>query len=114
MRISGEGYEVTYHAKTAKLTLRGILRLNRVEYAPIVQFLNWIAAMKPALITIDLQELKFLNSSGISVLSKFVIKVRKLKSSKILVLGNSQISWQSKSLKNLRKLMREMRVEFAI
>lgn len=112
MRIRGPDYEVTYDLNTATLTFSGVLRLNRVEYAPIVRLLGGVAGLKPTLITLDLQELKFLNSSGVSVVSKFVIQVRKLKVSQVLVLGSQKISWQRKSLKNLQKLMRHIQVEW--
>ncbi|MEL0588976.1 MAG: hypothetical protein U1O81_07445 [Planktothrix rubescens PR223] len=58
-----------------------------------------------SLITINLQELEFLNSSGINMLSKFVIEVRNKKETKLKVLASKKISWQGKSLKNLTKLM---------
>ncbi len=112
MQIRGPDYEIMYDLDTATLTFRGVLRLNRIEYAPIVRLLSGVAGIKPALITVDLQELKFLNSSGVSVVSKFVIQVRKLKVSQILVLGSKKVSWQRKSLKNLQKLMRGIQVEW--
>ena len=112
MQIRGPDYEVMYDLDSATLTFSGVLRLNRVEYAPIVRLLGGVAGLKPALITVDLQELKFLNSSGVSVVSKFVIQVRKLKVSRVLVLGNKKISWQRKSLKNLQKLMRNIQVRW--
>lgn len=113
MQIKGQGYLVTYHPATATITCKGAFRLRRNEYAPIVRLLNGIAALKPPLIILDLRELQFLNSSGVSVLSKFVIIVRKLKATQMVVLGNRQISWQSRSLRNFQKLMRGLKVEWA-
>ena len=47
------------------------------EYAPIFDLLNNACALKPAQpLTLDLRQLEFLNSSGIAMLSKFVIGVR--------------------------------------
>ncbi|NET54260.1 MAG: hypothetical protein F6K09_38340, partial [Merismopedia sp. SIO2A8] len=60
---------------------------------------------QPKVITLDLKKLEFLNSSGISMLSKFVINVRKKNASQIQVKGSTSIPWQSKSLKNLKRLM---------
>jgi hypothetical protein len=81
------------------------------EYAPIVQLLNELADQEPATITLDLRELEFLNSSGINVISKFVLKVRQKNTSQILVRGSKTIPWQGKSLKNLQRLMPSLQLE---
>lgn len=81
------------------------------EYAPIVDLLNEVTESSPNMITLDLRKLEFLNSSGINIISKFVIKVRQLKNIQITIQGSKQIPWQGKSLKNLQRLMPSMHLE---
>jgi len=61
--------------------------------------------------TIDLRNLVFVNSSGISMLSKFVLSMRKKKGVQLVVLGSNDIPWQGKSLKNLEKLLPGLKLE---
>ena len=106
MEISGETYQINYDAATATITWQGIFRLQGTsEYAPIVALLDQAAATGAPVITLNLTELQFLNSSGINTLSKFVIKVRNQGESQIVVFGNHEYSWQTKSLKNFQRLM---------
>lgn len=53
----------------------------------------------------DLRGLEFLNSSGINVLFRLVIKVREKANMQLIVRGANHVSWQSKSLVNLQRLM---------
>lgn len=106
MEIKTEEYNICYDSETETVNFNGSLRLSGMdEYGPIVQLLNQMAEKEPPQITLDLRELEFLNSSGISMLSKFVIKVRPKKNVTILVLGSKGIPWQGKSLRNLQRLM---------
>ena len=85
---------------------QGSLRLNGTqEFAPIIALLNAVVEGGPTQIILNLQELKFLNSSGINVLSRFVLKVREQASLPLVIQGSKQIPWQGKSLKNLQRLM---------
>jgi hypothetical protein len=65
----------------------------------------------PEVMTIDLKELGFLNSSGISMLSKFVLGLRKNKTVQLVVLGSNEMPWQGKSLKNLQKFLPSLKLE---
>lgn len=106
MEIKNKDYYIWYDASTKTITCQGSFRLSKMEdYAPIVDLLNNVALAQPDKITLDLRQLDFLNSSGINILSKFVIKVRQQKSIQIAVRGTKAILWQEKSLKNLQRLM---------
>ena len=84
----------------------GTMRLSGAEaYQPIMDMLDGVVDAAPENITLDLVSLEFLNSSGINLLARFVIKVRKdISQTKILVKGTTRIPWQSKSLPNLERL----------
>jgi hypothetical protein len=111
--IKTEDYHIGYDAQTAILFCKGSLRLSGMkEYAPVVQFFHQVVEAEPPLLKFNLRGLEFLNSSGINVLSKFIIKVRQKKSVAMLVQGSLSIPWQSKSLKNLRRLMPTLELEW--
>ncbi|MEK0179574.1 MAG: hypothetical protein EAZ78_12555 [Oscillatoriales cyanobacterium] len=112
MEINTQDYSILYDSTTDTVTCCGSFRLSQMEeYAPIVQLLNDVADGEQKTITLDLRKLEFLNSSGINIISKFVIKVRQQKSIQIAVKGSKQIPWQGKSLKNLQRLMPSLRLE---
>jgi hypothetical protein len=58
-----------------------------------------------------LRNLVFVNSSGISMLSKFVLSMRKKTGVQLVVLGSNDMPWQGKSLKNLEKLLPGLKLE---
>ncbi len=106
IEIKAENYAVVYHPETCTIVFAGALRLAGMEeYAPIAKLMSDILDDQPAQFTIDLQALNFLNSSGINMLSKFVIKTRQQAVTHLLVLGSQSIPWQGKSLKNLQRLL---------
>lgn len=112
MEIQTKDYSIEYDRATQTVTCCGSFRLSQMEeYAPIVELLNAVTDSEPNTITLDLRKLEFLNSSGINIVSKFVIKVRQQKNIQILVKGSKQIPWQGKSLKNLQRLMPSLHLE---
>ncbi|MDJ0594923.1 MAG: STAS domain-containing protein [Pleurocapsa sp. MO_226.B13] len=112
MEIKTENYKVAYDEASHNIIFDGSLRLNgSAEYASITELLNNVAQQEPEKIVLDLKELNFLNSSGISVLSKFVINVRRRKNIQMVVIGAKKNPWQGKSLKNLQRLMPSLKLE---
>ena len=113
MQIKTEDYSIDYDSTTTTVICQGSLRLGGMEeYEPIMQILNNVVDSEPPKMTLNLQSLEFLNSSGINVLSKFVIKVRQKGNIQMVVLGSKKIPWQGKSLKNLQRLMPSLQLEF--
>lgn len=111
--IEGEAYRVDYTSETHTLRMEGSLRLSgAADYQPIAQFFEAVVESEPATLVLDLRELQFLNSSGISMLSKFAIGIRKKPGMEIIVKGSATIPWQGKSLKNLQKLLPSLQLEF--
>jgi hypothetical protein len=112
MEIKTDDYQVFYDATNTTFVCQGSLRLNGVEeYSPILDLLNDSIEKEPSKFTLDLQQLKFLNSSGISMLSQFIINVRKKKNIQMIVIGSKDVPWQGKSLKNLQRLMPSLSLE---
>ncbi len=110
--IKTDDYKIDYYEDTKTISFQGSLRLSGMEeYAPIIEMLEGLAEQEPEVITLDLFELDFLNSSGISMLSKFVIKIRQVKNISMVVKGSKKIPWQGKSLKNLQRLMPSLTLE---
>ncbi|PLS69407.1 MAG: hypothetical protein CV045_02285 [Cyanobacteria bacterium M5B4] len=112
MTIQADDYEIQYVPDTNEVIFQGSLRLSGAEeYQPIVDLLEGLIAAQPNHILLDLRALDFLNSSGINVLSKFVINVRKRNTIDVTVKGAKAVPWQSKSLKNLQRLMPSLKLE---
>lgn len=103
--IQGPGYRVWFDAEAATVHFEGTLRLGTAEYEPIAAMLTEVLAARPSAITLRMTELVFLNSSGINTLYKFIIAVRKLGDLAVHVEASSAITWQGKSLPNLRKFL---------
>ncbi len=110
--IKGDDYSVYYDPETMSINFKGDLSLEGAkEYKPIAELLESSTTNEPPEITLNLQELVFLNSSGISMLSKFVLSLRKKKGIQLVVLGSNDVPWQGKSLKNFKKLLPGLRLE---
>lgn len=112
MEVKGENYTVWFDNTQESINFTGSLRLGGMEeYAPILKLLNSVAENSHNNLVLNLQHLEFLNSSGISMLSKFVIEMRKRKVEKVKIIGSNLIPWQGKSLKNLQRLMPSLVLE---
>ena len=104
MKIEGENYLLEADDDSARVTLAGALRLNGLdEYAPVLDALRAGIGEGRAM-TLDVSGLEFLNSSGIAMLSKFVIEARNREGMSLTINGSAGIPWQGKSLKNLQRL----------
>ncbi|NOT17515.1 MAG: hypothetical protein HOP20_05545 [Sulfuriferula sp.] len=110
-QIEGEGYKASIDEAQQILRIEGTLRLNGLgEYVPISAMLSRLLLLG-ATPVLDLTSLGFLNSSGIAVLSKFVIEARTLNLQTLRILGAESVPWQGKSLRNLQRLMPALTLE---
>ncbi len=112
MEIKHDDYQVQFNSKNNTIICAGSFRLTGSEYAPIMDILNAAADAQPLFLIMDLTALKFLNSSGINTLCKFVMRLRKNNISKVNVIGNNEYAWQKKSLANFKKLLPSLELEF--
>jgi hypothetical protein len=112
--IKGDEYSVEYNDGLGTVTVEGTVRLQTAdEYEPINGLLQkaYTAAQKEGLLCLDFRQLRFLNSSGINVISRFVIAARKLDNAGLRIIGNQDIYWQQKSLSNLQKLWPKVQID---
>ncbi|MCH8554611.1 MAG: hypothetical protein LAT76_05595 [Schleiferiaceae bacterium] len=104
--------QLHYDTTNCQVHIAGSMRLpNMQEYDAITQFLKSAAAQCKEHLTIDLSKLNFLNSSGITTLSLFIIHASKTGKPQIKVVGSQDIPWHTKSLSNFKKLWKEVALE---
>ncbi len=113
LEIRAEDYGVSFDPATSTVTLTGSLRLNGpAEYAPIAQLLQDAMEASEPLLTLNVRQLLLLNSSGINMLSSFVLKVRRYPNRQWVIQGSPRVPWQKKSLSNLQRLLPDLVLEF--
>ena len=114
MKIAGESYEVRWEEDRSTVVFKGALRLTGMEeYAPILEMLKATLHQRAETVVLDLRELDFLNSSGITMFSRFVIEARDRVDVQLQFVASEAIPWQARSLKNLQRLMPSLQVEVA-
>jgi hypothetical protein len=112
MEIRGEDYLVNYNSTRNAVEFSGTLRLrDSVEYQNLSDMLQTVYSNAPAELVLDFKNLQFLNSSGINTISKFIINARKSEGVQIKIIGNNEVSWQQKSLRNLQKLWASVQIQ---
>lgn len=104
--IQGESFEIRREENNNMVVFKGSLRLSGMEdYAPILEMLKGTLIDPPTPIILDLRELDFLNSSGITMLSRFVIEARDQTGINLYFFISQAIAWHARSLRNLQRLM---------
>lgn len=104
--INGESFEIRLEDGNSTVCFKGALRLSGMEdYAPILDLLKETLIHPAAPIVLDLRELDFLNSSGITMFSRFVIEARDRAGIHLQILASEAVPWHARSLKNLQRLM---------
>lgn len=115
MEIKTEEYRVVsiVDYQTIRIIFEGELQLPNIdEYEPIAELLNQIVITAPSQLILDLRQLRSLNSSGIIVLATFVIDIGEQEAIDMIVQGSPEITWQVKALKNFRRLMPQLQLEW--
>lgn len=109
--LQTDDYSLIFEPDQSIVRCSGFLRLEGVaEYQPLMDLLLAALVVSPALV-LNLEELEFLNSSGISMLSMFVVKIRERNDVTLTLRGSAKILWQTKSLRNLQRLMPALKLE---
>lgn len=115
MNVVAEDYSLDFSEANFTICFKGALRLSSMRaYEVVKDFLHRVADKVPkgARLTLDVTGLQFLNSSGITTLSMFVIAMRESKKCQLAIKGSRGVAWQYKSLGNFKRLWNE--VELAI
>ena len=113
LEIKGEGYHIHYDGNSRTIHLRGKIRLRGMEeYTKIITFLDRILQEEDQILTLDIRNLELLNSSGINMLSKFFISIRKQKNSEVSIIASQSMMWQVKLVKNLKRLIPKLSFDF--
>jgi len=109
LELKEEKYQVQFHPQTGILNFSGSFMLAGVDgYKPILELCHRAAESAEGHLTLDLRNLKFLNSSGINMMAKFVVNLRNDSALKLTIHGTNSLVWQTKLVKNLQRLMPEM------
>jgi hypothetical protein len=109
--INGESFEIRLDEDNPTVFFKGALRLSGTEdYAPILEMLKETLINPSGPIVLDLRELDFLNSSGITMISRFVIEARDRAGINLHVLASETVPWHARSLKNLQRLMPSLNI----
>ena len=112
MEIRGEDFVITYSETSNAVEFFGTLRLrDSSDYRPLTEMLETAHRNAKDVLTLDFRNLQFLNSAGINTVSRFVITARTKDTVLLRVVGNNEISWQQKSLRNLQKLWAKVAIE---
>jgi len=113
MEIKGEKYNIAYDMENATIFCSGTLDFRGKEgYREMAALLEKAVNSESPRIILDIRELEFLNSSGITTLGGFIIKIRKKGASHLTIRGSKKYSWQARSVKGLQKLLPSMNQEF--
>jgi hypothetical protein len=109
--LTGESFQILLADDNATVFFKGALRLSGAEdYASILELLKGVLVNPAMPIVLDLQELEFLNSSGITMFSRFVIDARDHTGIRLHFLGSEAIPWHARSFKNLQRLMPSLEI----
>lgn len=107
MENKSPSYSINYDCESEVISLSGKLHLIQREKAfhEILSWFDLIIEKEPPRVILDVSNLNYLNSMGISMIAKFVIRARDKKTIHVVVKASKEIIWQSKSLVNLKRLM---------
>ena len=112
LEVKGEHFDIIYDNNSKAVNFAGRVRLRGLqEYTIVFDLFDKALERNKNSITIDLQNLELLNSSGIDMLSKFIITARKKKTVDIKIIGASSKAWQARLLKNMQRLMPKLEYE---
>lgn len=113
MEVKTEDYAAFFDETEKKVVMTGSMRLqNLAAYEEIKKVLKHAIETTPGQLTIDIQDLIFMNSSGVTTLSLFLIDSRNKKFDPVRIIGSAKIAWQIKSVLNFKKLWVDLVLDF--
>lgn len=108
MEQQKDKFSVTYDAESLTVRFTGVLDMRGKEgYKEVIELFDQIVAETDAgkTVTLDVKELEFLNSSGITTIGAFIIKLRNKGGIRLFIHCSNNHSWQARSMTGLQKLM---------
>lgn len=112
LEVKGECFDIVYDSNSKTVNFTGKIRLRGLqEYTVVFDLFDKVLQRNKDLIIFDLQNLELINSSGIDMLSKFIITSRKKETVQINIIGSNTKTWQTRLLKNLQRLMPKLQYE---
>ncbi|OQX12121.1 MAG: hypothetical protein BWK80_44060 [Desulfobacteraceae bacterium IS3] len=107
MEVRGDRFEITWHSASATVRCSGTLDMRGKEgYRQIIDLLDEAVSLTSSgIVTLDVKALEFLNSSGITALGGFIIKLRNKGGIRLAIRCSHTHTWQARSMKGLEKLM---------
>ncbi|MDY6899849.1 MAG: DUF6272 family protein [Cyanobacteriota bacterium] len=112
LEIKGEHFAIVYENSSKVVNFTGRVRMRGLqEYTAVFDLFDKVLERNKDSITLDLQNLELINSSGIDMLSKFIITARKKKTVEVKIIGDASKTWQARLLKNMKRLMPKLEYE---
>lgn len=111
MEVSGDTYYVLFDEGKSNVSFQGEIRLPMPSYEPIRQMLSKAFADSEEL-TIDIGSLRYLNSSGITMIFTHIIKAKHEGKPKIKIIGNNNYSWQTLTLEGFKKAWEDIEIDY--
>ena len=110
MKIETADYSLDCSGGVA--VLDGVLRLHSpVAYEGVFEGVREALLAATSTFVIDLAGVRFMNSSGITALSRLVLLARN-SDKPLMIKGNTQVAWQQKTITSLQRLYKGLEVEF--
>lgn len=109
--IQQPDYQVHYDPASATAVWSGSFRLHGPEYTPILHLMREATTNGHTAFTLDLRDVRFLNSAGINALYKLMVHLSKQKRIRVAIKGSARHPWQKKTLNNLLQLTPDVQLE---
>lgn len=112
MKLTENDYSLDYNENSKTVKISGRIRLPKLkDYDRIKRFLNETADIAGNnSITLDLQDLDNINSSGITILSTFTIGLRKANKPGMEIISNSNYEWQRRTISTFKELWNKVNI----
>ncbi len=113
--ISDKKYSIKYVPEEACITCEGSLLLNGAPaYEPILNLFKQAAEeKKDGQLVIDICQLKFMNSSAINMMTKFIMYISDIQALPITlrIVAREKVAWQERLCINLKRLMPDLNTQ---
>lgn len=99
-----DDFQLTLDADASGAKLVGVLRLSSPQaYRDVLQPISDALDAGPGEFRLDLAGVSFMNSSGVTALSRLIMSARQ-HGTRLLCVVDDEVSWQRKTLSSLQRL----------